>query len=161
MVVFIGPNNSGQTTALQALALWAVGRRRWTEQRGGAAVPKPGPGATIKRRDLLAVPDANLLWRGLHVRDGRPVDGRPQTSNGRVEIEVEGVGPNGAWRYRLEVDYASRSPERLPVPVDAAAGEMALLPPMFGLASSEPRLDPGAVNVRLGEGRTAEVVRSL
>ena len=32
---------------------------------------------------------------------------------------------------------------------------------MSGLASSETRLDPGAVNVRLGEGRTAEVLRNL
>ena len=31
--VFIGPNNSGKTTALQALALWDIGLRRWTEKR--------------------------------------------------------------------------------------------------------------------------------
>ena len=29
--VFIGPNNSGKTTALQALALWDIGWRRWAE----------------------------------------------------------------------------------------------------------------------------------
>ena len=32
---------------------------------------------------------------------------------------------------------------------------------MSGLAASETRLDPGAINVRLGEGRTAEVLRNL
>jgi hypothetical protein len=32
---------------------------------------------------------------------------------------------------------------------------------MSGLAASETRLDPGAVNVRIGEGRTAEVLRNL
>jgi len=32
---------------------------------------------------------------------------------------------------------------------------------MSGLAASETRLDPGAVNVLLGEGRTAEVLRNL
>jgi len=31
-VVLIGPNNSGKTTALQALALWELGLRRWTEK---------------------------------------------------------------------------------------------------------------------------------
>ncbi|MCM2479484.1 ATP-binding protein [Serpentinimonas maccroryi] len=32
--VFIGPNNSGKTTALQALALWDFGWLRWVEKRG-------------------------------------------------------------------------------------------------------------------------------
>jgi len=32
-VVFIGPNNSGKTSALQALALWQVGVNRWNEKR--------------------------------------------------------------------------------------------------------------------------------
>ena len=30
-VVFIGQNNSGKTTALQSLALWDVGLRKWDE----------------------------------------------------------------------------------------------------------------------------------
>ena len=29
--IFIGPNNSGKTTALQALALWDIGWRRWSK----------------------------------------------------------------------------------------------------------------------------------
>ena len=32
---------------------------------------------------------------------------------------------------------------------------------MSGLASNETRLDEGAINVRIGEGRTAEVLRNL
>ena len=34
-VIFIGPNNSGKTSALQALALWEIGLRRWNEKRSG------------------------------------------------------------------------------------------------------------------------------
>ena len=37
--VFIGPNNSGKTTALQALALWDIGWRRWAEKRDNSAAP--------------------------------------------------------------------------------------------------------------------------
>ena len=29
-VFFIGPNNSGKTSALQALALWKIGLDRWS-----------------------------------------------------------------------------------------------------------------------------------
>jgi hypothetical protein len=75
----------------------------------------------------------------------------------------------------LEFDYANqesfycrplRSPEhesgeRTTIPDEASEVSVAFLPPMSGLASSETRLDPGAVNVRLGEGRTAEVLRNL
>ena len=34
-VVFIGPNNSGKTTALQALALWDIGLRQLNTKRSG------------------------------------------------------------------------------------------------------------------------------
>ncbi|MEA2601966.1 MAG: hypothetical protein QOF89_2958 [Acidobacteriota bacterium] len=90
-VVFIGPNNSGKTTALQALALWDLGLRRWKEKRG-SDTPEKRPGVTLNRRDLVAlpVPNANLLWRALHVRDTRRIDGRSETQNVRIDIIVEG-----------------------------------------------------------------------
>jgi len=46
-VVFVGPNNSGKTSALQALALWNAGVRRWVEKRGEGNVPKERAGVTI------------------------------------------------------------------------------------------------------------------
>ena len=73
-VVFIGQNNSGKTTALQALALWDVGLRKWNEEYKGKTAPAQRPGVTINRRDLLAipVPGANLLLRNLHVCSTSP-----------------------------------------------------------------------------------------
>ena len=38
-VVLVGPNNSGKTSALQALALWDIGLKRWIEKRGTEPVP--------------------------------------------------------------------------------------------------------------------------
>ena len=176
-VVFVGPNDSGKTTALQALALWDIGVKRWNEKRKGKAAPEKRPGVTINRRDLIAVPipDANLLWRDLHVRDARKVKGTQETKNVRVDITVEGVTEGRAWTCGVEFDYANeesfycrplrlseeKNPERMPVPEEAGKVRVAFLPPMSGLAASETRLDPGAVNVRLGEGRTAEVLRNL
>ena len=51
--------------------------------------------------------------------------------------------------------------ERMPVPSQKLWPRMALLNPMSGLASNETGLEPGTINVRLGEGRTAEVLRNL
>ena len=49
----------------------------------------------------------------------------------------------------------------MPVPGEAGGVRMAFLPPMSGLAATETRIDQGAVHVRIGEGRTAEVLRNL
>ena len=38
-VILIGPNNAGKTSALQALALWDIGVRRWMERRGVSDAP--------------------------------------------------------------------------------------------------------------------------
>ena len=176
-VVFIGPNNSGKTSAMQALALWDVGLKRWNEKRAGKSTPEKRPGVTVNRRDLVAIPipDANLLWRGLHVRDVQRVEGRQRTSNIRIDLVVEGVTRGRQWTCGLEFDYANeesfycrplrRSGDgtagRMPVPDEAGHGRIAFLPPMSGLAATETRLDEGAVNVRIGEGRTAEVLRNL
>ena len=176
-VVFVGPNNSGKTSAMQALALWGVGLRRWNEKRSGRAAPEKRPGVTVNRRDLAAVPvpDANLLWRALHVRDSRRVDGRQVTRNVRIDVVVEGVTAGKLWTCGLEFDYANeesfycrplrlsdgKAPDRMPVPGEAGGVRLAFLPPMSGLAAAETRIDPGAVHVRIGEGRTAEVLRNL
>ena len=132
---------------------------------------------TVNRRDLVAIPipDANLLWRGMHVRDVRRIDGRQTTGNIRIDLVVEGVTADKRWRCGLEFDYANEesfycrplrraegaTPDRMPVPDEAGDARIAFLPPMSGLAATETRLDHGAVNVRIGEGRTAEVLRNL
>ena len=176
-VVLIGPNNSGKTSAMQALALWDVGLKRWNEKRAGKSTPEKPKGVTVNRRDLVAIPipNANLLWRDLHVRDVQRVDGQPRTSNIRIALVVEGVTRDRSWTCGLEFDYANEEsfycrPLRLsedgtaghmPVPDEAGHVRIAFLPPMSGLAATETRLDQGAVNVRIGEGRTAEVLRNL
>jgi ABC-type taurine transport system ATPase subunit len=176
-VVFIGPNNSGKTTALQALALWDIGRRLWLQKRTGKKAPERRPGVTINRRDLIAVPvpDANLLWRDLHVRDVKRINGTQETTNVRIDVVVEGASNGKAWSCGFEFDYANEesfycrplrtsegdNPTRMPVPEEVRGTKVAFLPPMSGLAANETRLDPGAINVRLGEGRTAEVLRNL
>jgi energy-coupling factor transporter ATP-binding protein EcfA2 len=176
-VVFIGPNDSGKTTALQVLALWGLGLSHWTTKYEGREAPKRRPAATINRRDLLAipVPVANQLWHNLHTRDVTQDSGKPDTKNIRIDIIVNGVDDDTEWECGFEFDYANpesiycralretedAEPARMSVPDLARKTRIAYLPPMSGLAATESRLMEGAVNVRIGEGRTAEVLRNL
>ena len=169
-VVFIGPNNSGKTTALQALALWEIGLKRWNENRKGRTNPEKRPGAVINRLNLISVPvpEVRLLWKNLRVRDPKNV---------RIEIIVEGITKENSWQCGLEFDYANQESlycrplrisekegklrERMTIPDEVSNLSVAFLPPMSGLAANETRLDEGAINVRVGEGRTAEVLRNF
>lgn len=174
-VVFVGPNDSGKTSALQALALWDLGLRRWTEKRGDSAPPRR-PGVAASRRDLLPapVPSARLLWREMRVRQTYRDAERRGTENIRIEVIVEGVTGREHWSSGMEFDYANEESfycrplrinpegtERMPVLPRDLWPNLAFLNPMSGLASNETRLDPGAIDVRIGEGRTAEVLRNL
>jgi len=182
-VVLVGPNDSGKTTALQVLALWDIGVRRWNEKRKGKTSPEKRPGVTINRRDLISipVPDANLLWRDLHVRDVKQVwdekerKNKPKTENVRIDVIVDGVTNDRAWSCGLEFDYANEEsfycrplrtgdgdkPQRMDVPPEAALARVAYLPPMSGLAAVEPKWEPGRISVLIGEGQTAQVLRNL
>ena len=175
-VVFIGPNNSGKTTAMQALALWHAGVQRWHEKRKGSAAREGSKGVTINRRGLVSipVPHANLLWHRHHTRNVHKVSGKQKTENIRIDVLVEGDSLGGTWKCGLEFDYANeesfycrplraglRGKIRMPIPDPAKSVQVAFLPPMSGLAASEIRLEQGTVNVRIGEGRTAEVLRNL
>ena len=181
-VVFIGPNNSGKTAALQALALWEIGLKQWSEKRGTKASPARRPGVAINRTDLISipVPKANLLWSDLHVREQDSSGSKPQTRNIRIDIIVDGITYGKSWTCGFEFDYANeqsffcrpvrkrgyddtpvKSAEFTNVPEIADDVKIAYLPPMSGLAAIEPKWEPGRINVLLGEGQTAQVLRNL
>ena len=171
-VVLIGPNDSGKTTALQALALWDVGRRRWEAGPRADDSQEEKVGVTINRRDLISipVPEAKLLWRDLRVsgtRGGAPGDVL-------IEITVDGIRDGKPWVFPVEFEYANeeslycRSPllqrniaQRNATVKAAASVRVAFLPPMSGLAATEPKWEPGRINVLIGEGQTAQVLRNL
>lgn len=181
-VVFIGPNNSGKTTALQSLALWDIGRRSWMDKRGGKASPEKRPGVAINRRDLISipVPSSNLLWHELHTRNVQKSDTGTKTRNIRVDVIVEGITADKTWSCGFEFDYTNEEsfvcrPIRLPghddtpigkakftaIPDEAGSVSVAFLPPMSGLTDREHLKQAGEIGFLIGQGRTAEVLRNL
>ncbi len=181
-VVLIGPNDSGKTAALQALALWDIGLRQWTSKRGSKESPTKKPGVAINRKDLISipVPKAKLLWKDLHVREGDDSSGERRTKNIRIDVVVKGTTDGREWVCGFEFDYSNeeslicrpireaglehepvRSARFTEVPEGATKVRIAYLPPMSGLAAEEPKWEPGRINVLVGEGQTAQVLRNL
>lgn len=186
-VVFIGPNNSGKTTALQALTLWWFGVQKWMEKRGGIKPAKKTKGngsngvkrtgVPINRKDLFAIPIAQnkVLWSDLFVlQTTRDENGKIiGNQDVNIEIEVEGITDGRTWQCGLEFEYRDEevlycrplrhfdhnaiieSPELLRLL------KIAFLPPMSGLKTEEEKLLNSTVAARIGEGRTAEVLRNV
>lgn len=173
-VVLIGPNNSGKSSVLQAIALWEVGTKRWLERRGTRQAPRKRRGVALNRRDLVSVPvmSTDFLWHKMRLREGQKKEGRSITKNIVIEISVSGETKGEVWECGMEFDYANselvycrplrtENGESMAVPPIVKEVRVAYLPPMSGLVSNEVRLEPGAIQVRLGEGRSAEVLRNL
>jgi AAA15 family ATPase/GTPase len=170
-VVFIGPNNCGKTTALQALALWDLGVRRWSEKRSEEMPARKRTGVAINRRDLIAVPvpDAKILWRNLHTHTSIKENEKSKTQQVHIEIVVEGVSRGESWNCGMKFYFANPEsfycapldPGSGKIPELATSQRVSLLPPMSGLAAIEPKLEPGRINVLIGEGQTAQVLRNL
>lgn len=176
-VVFIGPNNSGKTSALQALTLWSIGVQQWIGKKL-ATSPEKRPGVTLNRKDLIQIPipEAKLIWHNLHVRDIKRVAKGQKTNYVFIDITVEGVTNDGQWRCGFEFYYANpesfycrplrldggeKSTKRMQVPQQASDVRVVFLPPMSGLATVEPKWEPGRINVLIGEGQTAQVLRNV
>ncbi len=176
-VVFIGPNNSGKTTALQALTLWDVGWRKWLSKRKNGSKAQERRGVAINRRDLFAVPtpSGRLLWRDLGVRNVTKTNGVQSTQNVHIKIAVEGLTNGVLWECGLEFDYANEESlyvrpvkfvggekqEQLSIPPEAELIKVAFLPPMSGLASEEFVKQSGEISVLIGQGQTAQILRNL
>lgn len=158
-VVLAGPNNTGKTTVLQAIAAWDLALTRW-RQVHGTEKPWRADGnsytwAPIARQAFAAVPlrELDLLWR-------EKATGKP------IEIEIQHAA---GWTVAMELRRDST--EQMSVrPTGATSREVlqeaqlqaVYIPPMTGLAAEEPlyaRQD--FLDSRLGQGRPGEVLRNL
>ena len=152
-VVLAGPNNTGKTTVLQAIASWSLALKRWREfhdfnpRRGYTRVP-------IARQAFAAVPlrSFDLLWTDRKYR-------------GQIEIELE-FSPGGSVGMELRADTTEQiyvRPKKA-VPAETLRKldlDAVFVPPMTGLSTDEPVFQPPMIEHLLGLGRPGEVLRNL
>ncbi|MAE70843.1 MAG: hypothetical protein CME06_10285 [Gemmatimonadetes bacterium] len=153
-VVLAGPNNTGKTTLLQALASWNLALTHWkklndyNKRRGYTKVP-------IARQAFSTVPLRNfdLLWHRRNYKK-RPIEIEVRRSDGGC-ICMELIPDSTEQIYvRPRSDVSA---ELLSQDVLGAV----FVPPMTGLAPDEPVLQTAKIEQLMGSGRPGEVLRNL
>ena len=154
-VVLAGPNNTGKTTVLQAIASWGLALRQWRELNDFN--PRQGyTYAPIARQAFTAVPlrSFDLMWTA-----------RLYHRNNPIEIELQ---HNNGWSVTME--FIADSTEQIYVRPKVCVRSdvlrnldfrMAFIPPMTGIGIDEPVFQPPKIEQLLGLGRPGEVLRNL
>lgn len=158
--VLIGPNNCGKTSAIQALALWSQAVRTWYDVRRESSA-KERPSVPLNRLNIVAVP----VQRTRFFYHNAKVQGVDLSLTAGVEIKGE-VRPLTMRFSRPTDETIYCSPDEscmadLELIEKAASINVELLYPMSGLETEEPILQPGRIDVLLGQGQTAQVLRNL
>jgi predicted ATPase len=166
-VVIIGPNNSGKSTIFQALCLWEIGVRNYMAAKEQNKL-NTNNSVTLNRRDLLNSPieDARFLWT-----EKKTSTSTGGNSNVILAVELDGENEGEKWTCRTEFYYYNT--ESFSCGITKGLNEITrlfnndtgihfgFLQAMSGISTTEDKLTSGAIERRLGEGRTAEVLRNI
>ncbi|MCI0487202.1 MAG: AAA family ATPase [Blastocatellia bacterium] len=154
-IVLAGPNNTGKTTLLQAVAAWGLALNHWKQRNDFNPRNKGYVKAPIARQAFSAVPlrAFDLLWHG---RD---------FNRGTIEVEVHN---RDGWQIAME--FIPDSTEQMYVRPKSDADSRALrevelsavyVPPMTGLSTDEPVYQRPKVDQLLGQGKPGDIIRNL
>jgi len=162
--VLIGPNNCGKTSAIQALALWSQAVKTWYDVRKDSSA-KERTATALNRLNIVAVPvrRTRFFWHNTNVRAGTKDIALTIT----VGIEFKGQVIALPMRFTNKGDELvyCKPDDAVVANLDflqyAARINVELLYPMSGLETEEPILQPGRIDVLLGQGQTAQVLRNL
>lgn len=185
-IVLAGPNNSGKSTLLQALATWSMALERWRLGKGKVLENKEGKkrptsaktrtGQPVTRKDFTALPlrEFNLLWNqtltGLAKAELGPGQklGEPRL----IHITVHGsagLTAEAPWSLTMELRYQSSEQiyvkplgvEGGKLPPQATDLTMVHCPPFSGIGAEEKRMDRGAQLLEIGKGKPGDILRNL
>ncbi|MBI3761102.1 MAG: AAA family ATPase [Chloroflexi bacterium] len=154
-VVLAGPNNTGKTTLLQAIAVWNLALRKWRENgdlsRHGSAYAR----APVTRESFTAVPlrEFSLLWAGREI------------TRGSIEIGLEHAS---GWKLTMALEYDSTvqiyarpHAETTYETLEKAQLDIIHVPPFSGLGTDEPVYQRPKQDQLIGQGKPGDILRNL
>jgi len=173
-VVLAGPNNSGKTTLLQAIAVWNLALQKWTASRGGGSGSKARErtGVPITRKEFVAIPlrEMQLLWHetSTALRKDELGPGQRPGYPRVLTITLEGRSSNQTWALRFEFRcfgtellYVKPAPEHVEN-LKAVQDIMVVhVPPFSGIGAEETRFDRPYQDLLIGQGKPGDILRNL
>lgn len=155
-VVLAGPNNSGKTTLLQAIATWSLALQVWLRRNdlikhGGYYAKAP-----LTRQVFSAVPlrAFDLLWTGRKADD--PIEITLQHGKGWT-VTMELIPDTSEQIFvRPKHDASAQF-----LGVGGADISVVFVPPMTGLSTDEPVYQKPKIEQLLGSGKPGDVIRNL
>jgi predicted ATPase len=176
-VVLAGPNNSGKSTLLQALAVWGLCLQRWINERiSGQSKAKSRTGIPISRKDFTSIPlrEMNLLWTDRDTAYGKEEKGGVEAGDHKlIGITISGKERAGEeWCFGLKLRYQSREQvyvnfmdisgnPAIEIPSRAKGLQIVHIPPFSGIGAEETRYDRGYQNLLVGQGKPGDILRNL
>lgn len=175
-VVLAGPNNSGKTTLLQAIAVWNLALQRWMADHAESSTAEQRTGVPISRSDFTAIPlrEMNLLWfdRDTAYRGGEK-DGTKAGHPKLVSITLYGQKSTGLeWHLTVTLRYTNKEQIYVKltddtgkvvtdVPPEARDLKIVHVPPFSGIGAEETGLQLGYQSRLVGQGKPGDILRNL
>ena len=167
--LLVGPNNSGKSTILQALAIWqfCIDEFRRAKRHG-----KSGIQAILPNFTALPVPEFNLLWTEKVERRYPFGKGKRKQEYILIEIDVTWRGSDGKDKtFGVKLRYSS--PQTVyAIPTagweafrqydkDGSLPVVAYVPPFSGLEPIEEWKDTSILRKQVGKGQPGSILRNL
>lgn len=171
-IVLAGPNDSGKTTLLQAIAVWDLALRKWLARRAGTKA-KQRTGVPITRKDFTAIPlrEMSLLWSNTSTNLTKEDAEEGQKPGAPRAMSIALEGDSGAERWRLTFEFTYQSSEQVyarptaqhieQLPKAAQDFQVVHVPPFSGIGAEETRYDRPYQDLLIGQGKAGDIVRNL
>lgn len=170
-IILAGPNNSGKTTLLQAIAVWNLALQKWLLKRATSKAKVRG--ITITRKEFTAIPlrEMSLLWtdtstalKKVELKEGQQL-GTPRV----MSITLEGKTAAGDWELTFEFRYLGEEIISVKPPIEHQDNILKAIqdftvvhvPPFSGIGAEETEYKREYQDLLIGQGKPGDIVRNL